>query len=71
MVLADSDDNDEEFVDEMIEAICPENSAKSEREPLEGDFVLVQYIHGKREIFYIGEVMCSKDDDSVYEVNCL
>jgi hypothetical protein len=47
-----------------MEVICPENFEELELEPLEGDFVLVQYvIDGKRQTFYIGEVMVSRDDD--------
>jgi hypothetical protein len=52
MVHADSDDNDEEFLDEMMEAKCPQNCQQVEREPLEGDFVFVQFdINGKTHIF--------------------
>jgi hypothetical protein len=44
MIIADCDDNSEEFLEEIMEAILPENFEELEREPLEGDFVLVQYI---------------------------
>jgi hypothetical protein len=52
----------------MLEAKCPENFVEFKREPLEGNFVIVQCdIHGKRRIFYTGEVMCFKGDDNDYE----
>jgi hypothetical protein len=47
-----------------MEVICPENFEELELEPLEGDFVLVQYvIDRKRQTFCIGEVIVSRDDD--------
>jgi hypothetical protein len=60
------------YLDEMIEAKYRENFEELEQEPLEGDFVLVQFdIQGRRHIFYIGEVMCFKNDGNDYEVNFL
>jgi hypothetical protein len=48
MILADSDDNDEAILGEMMEAIWPENFEEMQREPLEGGIILVRFdIHGK------------------------
>jgi hypothetical protein len=72
IIIPDCDDNSEEFLEEIMEAILPENFEELEREPLEGNSVLVQYvIDGKSQIFYIGEVTGSRDDDNNYEVNFL
>jgi hypothetical protein len=44
IILPDTGNNNEEFLEEIMEAICPQNFYELEREPLEGDFVLVQYV---------------------------
>jgi hypothetical protein len=44
IILPDTGDNNEEFLEEIMEAICPQNFDELEWEPLEGDFVLVQYV---------------------------
>jgi hypothetical protein len=46
MVLPDFDDSDEKFLQDMMEAVCPENSEELEREHLEKD----KFLHWKSDV---------------------
>jgi hypothetical protein len=55
MVLADFDDNDENYVDKMAEAVRPQCSEELEGEFLEGDSVPFQFDTNGKVKFFITE----------------